>query len=350
VIGMSITREGWGATAEGPVDRFVLDNGHGMRAAILTYGGIVQSLEVPDRDGRPGNVVLGFGRLQGYLDNAGPYFGALIGRYGNRIAKGSFSLDGATYRVPINDGANSLHGGDVGFDKRIWAASVDADALELRLVSPDGDQGFPGTLTVVVRYRVTADNALRIDYRATTDAPTVVNLTNHSYFNLAGEGAGTVYDHQLQINASHFTPVGAGLIPTGEIAEVAGTPLDFRKSVAVGERIRTADTQLGYAGGYDHNWVLDGPAGELTPAAHVSEPTTGRTMNVSTTEPALQFYSGNFLDATIVGASGRFYRQGDGLALETQHYPDSPNQAGFPSTVLRPGETYRSTTVYQFTA
>jgi aldose 1-epimerase len=323
-----------------------------MRVAILTYGGIVQSLEVPDRDGRSGNVVLGFDRLQGYADNPGPYFGALIGRYGNRIAKGSFTLDGVTHRVPVNNGENSLHGGTTGFDKRLWSAtpfSTEGDAgLELQLVSPDGDQGFPGTLSVTVRYTATAGNALRIDYEATTDAPTLVNLTNHSYFNLAGEGSGDVYHHRLQINAGHFTAVGAGLIPTGELAAVSGTPLDFRQPVAVGDRIRNGDTQLGYAGGYDHNWVLERPAGGLAEAAHVSEPTTGRTLSVSTTEPGLQFYSGNFLDGTVTGTSGRLYRQGDGLALETQHFPDSPNHPSFPSTVLRPGETYRSATVFAF--
>jgi aldose 1-epimerase len=305
---------------------------------------------VPDRDGRPANVVLGFDRLQGYLDHPDPYFGALIGRYGNRIAEGSFTLDGAEHRLPVNNGANSLHGGETGFDRRLWTATPFDSGLELRLVSPDGDQGYPGTLNVTVRYTLTVENALRIDYLATTDAPTVVNLTNHSYFNLAGEGTGDVYDHLLQLDASQFTPVDAGLIPTGEIAPVAGTPLDFREPVAVGERIRAGHAQLEHAGGYDHNWVLDRPAEGLTRAARVSEPTTGRVLTVHTTEPGVQFYSGNFLDGTMRGTGGRLYRQGDGLALETQHFPDSPNQPAFPSTVLRPGETYRSTTVYEFTA
>ncbi|WP_250031356.1 aldose epimerase family protein [Paractinoplanes maris] len=343
----SITREDWGS-ASGPVDRYLLDNGAGLRAAVLTHGGVLQSLEVPDRTGATANVVLGFDRLQGYLDNPGPYFGALIGRYGNRIAQGRFELDGTTYQLPINNGPSSLHGGASGFDQRLWSATTVDEALELRLVSPDGDQGYPGALSVTVRYSVTVDNALRIDYEATTDAPTVVNLTNHSYFNLAGEGSGDIYDHRLRINATHFTPVDADLIPTGDFHPVARTPMDFREPVAVGERIRTGDAQLAHAGGYDHNWMLDGPSGELSPAAHVTEPTSGRTLTVSTTQPGLQFYSGNFLDGTITGTSGRLYRQGDGLALETQHYPDSPNQPAFPSTVLRPGETHRSTTVFQF--
>jgi aldose 1-epimerase len=350
----SISREGWGTTAEGPVDRYLLSNGRGMRVALLTYGGIVQSLEVPDRHGVPANVVLGFDRLQGYLDNPGPYFGALIGRYGNRIAGGRFTLDQATHRLPVNNGPNSLHGGTAGFDKRLWSATpLEQDGtvgLDLRYVSPDGDQGYPGTLTVDVRYTLTPDHELRIDYRATTDAPTLVNLTNHSYFNLAGEGSGDVYDHELRIDASHFTPVDAGLIPTGRITPVAGTPFDFRRSTPVGSRLRTGDTQLRHAGGYDHNWVLDRQGDGLAPAARLTEPTSGRTLSVHTTEPGLQFYSGNFLDGTIAGTSGRLYRQGDGLALETQHFPDSPNQPDFPSTVLRPGQTYRSATALRFGA
>ena len=350
----SIRREEWGTTAEGPVDRYLLSNGRGMRAAILTHGGIVQSLEVPDRHGVPANVVLGFDRLQGYLDNPGPFFGALIGRYGNRIAGGRFVLDDVAHRLPVNNGPNSLHGGTAGFDKRLWSATpLEQDGtvgLDLHYVSPDGDQGYPGALTVAVRYTLTPDHELRIDYRATTDAPTVVNLTNHSYFNLAGEGSGDVYRHELRIDASHFTPVGAGLIPTGEIAPVSGTPLDFRQPTPVGSRLRTDDTQLRYAGGYDHNWVLDRQGDGLAPAAQLTEPTSGRTLSVHTTEPGLQFYSGNFLDGTIAGTSGRLYRQGDGLALETQHFPDSPNQPGFPSTVLRPGQTYRSATVLRFGA
>jgi aldose 1-epimerase len=335
------------ASLEESVDRHVIGNAHGMRARILTYGGIVQSLEVPDRNGETADVVLGFDELQGYLDHPDPYFGAVIGRYGNRIAGGRFTLDGAAYAVPVNNGPNSLHGGTAGFDKQLWSATpIGTNAVELNHVSPDGDQGYPGTLTVSVRYTVTDDQALRIDYQATTDAPTVANLTNHSYFNLAG--AGDVYGHLVQINASHFTPVDAALIPTGDLAPVAGTPLDFRRPVAVGARIRDAHPQLRHAGGYDHNWVLDHVGDALFSAVHVTEPVTGRTMEVRTTEPGVQFYSGNFLDGTIPGRGGRLYRQGDGLALETQHFPDSPNREAFPSTVLRPGSTYRSTTEYRF--
>jgi aldose 1-epimerase len=351
--GASITSESWGSTSEGAVDRYTLTNGRGMRVRILTYGGIIQTLEVPDRHGRTANVVLGFGDLQGYLDHPDPYFGAVIGRYGNRIAQGRFTLDGTTYEVPVNDGPNSLHGGTTGFDKRIWAATPvrqgNQIGLSLRHVSPDGDQGYPGTLTVTVGYTLTRDNGLRMDYEATTDAPTVVNLTNHSYVNLAGEGTRDIYDHRLQLNASRFTPVDATLIPTGDLAPVTGTSMDFRRPTAIGERIRNGETTLRYGLGYDHNWVLDRPGDEgLSVAARVTEPGGGRTLTVRTTEPGLQFYSGNFLDGTIVGTSGRMYRQGDGFALETQHFPDSPNHADFPSTVLRPGQTYRSTTVFEF--
>ncbi len=341
-----IKRESWGTTSEGPVDRYTLSGG-GLTVRVLTYGGIVQSIEVPDRDGRIAGVVLGFDSLQGYLDNPGPYFGAIIGRFGNRIAAGRFTLDGAGFQVPVNDGPNSLHGGTTGFDKRIWSAEPSADGLLLTHVSPDGDQGYPGELSVTVGYSLTGDG-LRIDYTATTDAPTVVNLTNHSYFNLAGEGSGHIYDHVLHLDADHYTPVDATAIPTGEIAPVEGTSMDFRTPTPIGARIRDAHPQLLYGQGYDHNWVLNGQAGELRPAARVVDPGSGRTLTVHTTEPGVQFYSGNFLDGTMAGTSGRTYRQGDGLALETQHYPDSPNQAAFPSTVLRPGRTYRSTTVLEF--
>jgi aldose 1-epimerase len=345
---MSVTREAWGSTPAGAVDRYTLSNGHGLVVRVLTHGGVVQSIEVPDRDGGTANVALGFDTIQGYLDNPGPYFGAIIGRYGNRIAKGQFSLGGVAVQVPVNDGPNSLHGGTPGFDQRIWAAEVRDDALVLSHVSPDGDQGYPGTLTVTVTYSLTGDNGLRIDYHATTDAPTVVNLTNHSYFNLAGEGSGDVYDHVLRIDADGFTEVDATLIPTGEIAPVDGTPLDFRVPTPIGARIRDNHVQLLRGGGYDHNWVLAGPGGELRDVAHVAEPRTGRTLTVLTTEPGVQFYSGNFLTGAFAGTSGRTYRQGDGFALETQHFPDSPNQPRFPSTELRPGQAYSSTTVYIF--
>ncbi|WP_232049935.1 aldose epimerase family protein [Actinoplanes sp. OR16] len=324
-----------------------MTNANGLRVRILSYGGIIQSIEVPDRDGVTANVALGFADVQGYIDHPGPYFGAIIGRYGNRIAKGRFTLDGASYAVPVNNGSNSLHGGVTGFDRRVWKCREISGGIELSHVSPDGDQGFPGELSTTVTYTLTDDNDLRIDYAATTDAPTVVNLTNHSYFNLTGAGSGSdVYGHLLQINASGFLEVDGGLIPSGEILPVDGTALDFRTPVAIGERIRSNEPQLLLGGGYDHNWVLDGDG--LREVARVVEPRSGRTLTVLTTEPGMQFYSGNFLDGTFAGAEGSAYRQGDGFALETQHFPDSPNHPSFPSTVLRPGETYRSTTIYRF--
>jgi aldose 1-epimerase len=343
---VEIVCESWGSAPEGDVDRYTLTGDGGMVVRVLTYGGILQAIEVPAADGSRVDVALGFDDLRGYLENPGPYFGALIGRFGNRIAGGRFTLDGTEHQLPVNDGPNSLHGGTTGFDKRIWSAAPIADGLRLTLVSPDGDQGYPGELSVTVDYTVTGDNAIRIDYTATTDAPTVVNLTNHSYFNLAGEG--DVYGHVLRLDADGFTAVDGTLIPTGEIAPVGGTPMDFREPAAIGARIRAGDEQLLYGQGYDHNWVLRGTAGELRVAAHVVEPVSGRTLTVRTTEPGVQFYSGNFLNGTFAGRGGRVYRQGDGFALETQHFPDSPNHESFPSTVLRPGDTYRSTTVLEF--
>jgi aldose 1-epimerase len=357
----STTVEPFGSAPDGtPVERWTLNNGE-MTVRVLTYGGVIQTLEVPDADGEMENVVLGFADLAGYVSDEDPYFGSLIGRYGNRIAGGTFDLDGETYQLPLNDGPNTLHGGPEGFDDRVWAATPvgddDVAALQLELVSPDGDQGFPGTLTTTVTYTLDDDSRLTVHYEATTDAPTVVNLTQHTYWNLAGEGSGTIYDHELQINASGYTPVDETLIPTGEIAPVEGTPFDFREPTAIGERIRDNDQQLLYGQGYDHNWALDrtdngareGSDSEdaLEKAAVLHDPASGRTLTITTTEPGLQFYSGNFLDGTLVGTSGRIYRQSDGLALETQHFPDSPNQPDFPSTVLRPGEVYDSTTVFE---
>ncbi|WP_269179194.1 MULTISPECIES: aldose epimerase family protein [unclassified Modestobacter] len=356
----STTVEPFGTAPDGtPVERWTLSNGD-MTVRVLTYGGVIQTLEVPDENGDVENVVLGFPDVAGYASDADPYFGSLIGRYGNRIAGGTFDIEDETYQLPLNDGPNTLHGGPDGFDDRVWTATpVGNDrvaALRLELVSPAGDQGFPGTLTTAVTYAMDANNRLAVRYEATTDAPTVVNLTQHTYWNLGGEGSGTIYDHELKIDADAYTPVDETLIPTGEIAPVEGTPFDFREPTAIGERIRVADQQILYGQGYDHNWVLDredngareGSDSEdaLEKAAVLHDPDSGRTLTIATTEPGLQFYSGNFLDGTIVGTGGSVYRQGDGLALETQHFPDSPNQPEFPSTELLPGEEYQSTTVF----
>ncbi|GAA1518656.1 galactose mutarotase [Streptomyces albidochromogenes] len=352
--GKAPSRELFGRLADGTkVYRWTVANG-GTRLKVLSYGGIVQSLEIPDRRGATANVSLGFDNLDDYVAKS-PYFGALIGRYGNRVAKGRFTLDGHTYQLPVNDGPNSLHGGDKGFDKQVWDVepfSRGSDrGLVLRRISPDGEMGYPGTLKVKVTYTLTARGAWRIDYEATTDRATVANLTSHTYFNLAGEGSGSVDAHTLEMAAARYTPVDATLIPTGELARVTGTPFDFRRAKAIGEQARTPHQQVLYGKGLDHNWVLDKgittvPGYALT----LTDPGSGRVMKMYTTEPGMQFYSGNFLDGTLAGTSGRLYRQGDGLCLESQHFPDSPNQPSFPSTVLRPGTTYRSTTVHTFSA
>ncbi|MFC9425564.1 aldose epimerase family protein [Streptomyces sp. NPDC056987] len=352
--GRAPTRELFGRLADGTkVHRWTLENG-GTRLKVLSYGGIVQSLEIPDRRGRSTNVSLGFDNLDDYL-TATTFFGALIGRYGNRIAGGRFTLDGRTHQLPLNDGPNTLHGGTKGFDKRVWDVEPFTDTtgvgLVLRHISPDGEMGFPGTLKAKVTYTLTPRGTWRIDYAATTDRATVVNLTNHTYFNLAGEGSGDVYGHELTLEASRFTPVDTTLIPTGELARVAGTPFDFRTGKPVGRDIRAGHPQLVRGQGFDHNWVLDkGLTAAPRPAATLRDPGSGRTVRIATTEPGVQFYSGNFLVGTLTGTSGRIYRQGDGLCLETQHFPDSPNQPSFPSTVLRPGDTYRSTTEHSFHA
>ncbi|GAA3500239.1 galactose mutarotase [Streptomyces prasinosporus] len=344
----------FGRLADGTkVHRWSLENG-GTRMKVLSYGGIVQSLELPDRRGRYANVSLGFDTLEEYVASS-PYFGALIGRYGNRIDKGRFTLDGTTHQLSVNDGENSLHGGAQGFDKRVWDVEPFTRGSDVGLhlyhTSADGEMGYPGTLRAKVTYTLTRDGDWRIDYEATTDKATVVNLTSHVYWNLAGEGSGSVLDHELSIAASRYTPVDSGLIPTGELAKVAGTPFDFRRSKPIGRDIRTAHQQVLYGQGFDHNWVLDkGVTARPGHAATLRDPSSGRTLRIATDEPGLQFYSGNFLDGTLVGTGGRVYRQGDGLCLETQHFPDSPNQPSFPSTVLRPGRTYRTTTIHSFGA
>ena len=345
----------YGRTAAGEaVEEYTLTNAQGMEIKFITYGGILTEINAPDRRGRFVNVALGFDRLDKY-EGEHPYFGAITGRYANRIAKAAFDLDGKTYSLAANDGPNALHGGNIGFDRRIWSARevevAGCAAVELSYVSGDGEEGFPGRLDVSVTYSLTDANELRIDYSAAADAPTVVNLTNHSYFNLMGEGEGAIDSHILTLNADEYIPTDATQIPTGEAAAVAGTPFDFRRPRVIGSGQRSAHPQIVMARGYDHTFALkrDGLAeGELGFAARLYEPISGRVMEVWTSEPSIQFYAGNNLDATLAGASGRLYRQSDGLALETQHFPDSPNQPQFPSTVLRPGSRFESTTVYRF--
>jgi aldose 1-epimerase len=328
---------------------YTLTNRQGMKVRITNYGGIVLSLEVPDRQGRLGDVVLGYEELAGYLRKS-PYLGALVGRYANRIGGACFTLEGLTYPLAANNGPNALHGGTVGFDKQLWNAEIAEISatvgLILRYESPDGEEGYPGGLAVTVRYQLTEENDLRIEYEAITDRTTVLNLTNHSYFNLAGEG--TILEHELTLLADHYTPIDETLIPTGEIREVAGSPFDFRSPHRIGERIDAVDTQIAFGKGYDHNFVLNHPRGTLGLAARVIEPTTGRQLEVLTTEPGVQFYTGNFLDGAIVGKGGQTYHPRSGFCLETQHFPDSPNKSHFPSTVLTPGEMFHSTTVYRF--
>ncbi|HYL55069.1 MAG TPA: aldose epimerase family protein [Gemmatimonadales bacterium] len=336
------------------MSQYTLKNTHGMELRVLDYGGIIVSLAVPDRTGRVDDVVLGFDRLEDY-ERWSPYFGAIIGRFGNRIARGRFTLDGRTYTLATNDGPNHLHGGVKGFDKVLWDVSPferqDSKGLVLRYSSPDGEEGYPGTLRTTVTYTLTEGNELIFDYAATSDRATLVNLTQHSYFNLAGAGEGDVMGHVLTLNAHSFTPVDSTLIPTGEIRSVAGTPFDFRAPTAIGARIGQDDEQLRYGRGYDHNFVLDKDSGapaSTTLAARVYEPSSGRVMEVHTTEPGVQFYSGNVLDGTLRGKRGTIYSRRSGFTLETQHFPDSPNHAEFPSTILAPGREYRSRTLLRF--
>lgn len=341
----------FGAIDGQPVTLFTLTNDSGAEVGIIEYGGIVVSLKVPDRDGALGDVVLGYDNLEAYVADT-PYFGAITGRYANRIAKGRFEIDGTAYELPVNNGPNSLHGGIKGFDKVVWKGTPteSGEGVEFTYVSADGEEGYPGQLDSKVAYTWTDDNELRIDYESTTDKPTVVNLTNHSYFNLKDAGASSILDHEMMISADQYTPVDATSIPTGEIATLEGTPLDFRQATPIGERIEEENEQLGFGAGYDHNYVVNREAPGLVLAATVHEPATGRTMDVLTEEPGIQFYSGNFLDGHHVGKGGVTYAHRSGFCLETQHYPDSPNQPDFPSTVLRPGETYSTTTVYKFYA
>jgi aldose 1-epimerase len=351
---LSVTQAEFGTTPEGQrVDLYTLKNARGMEVRAISFGGIITSIRVPDRSGKVDDVVLGYDSLEGYLKNPA-YMGGIIGRYANRIAAGKFTLEGKTYSLALNNGPNHLHGGPKGFDKVVWKAqSFTTDAkvgVVFSYTSPGGEEGYPGAVDLRVTYSLDAQNALTVDYAATTDAATPLNLTQHSYFNLAGDGTRDVLDHQVAIHASRFTPVSQSLIPTGELALVENTPFDFRTPYAVGARIMVDHPQLRFGNGYDHNFVIDRDGAGLVPAAHVEEPSSGRTLDILTTEPGVQFYTGNFLDGTITGKSGHVYKQRMGFCLETQHFPDSPNQPNFPNTILRPGESYSSQTVFIFGA
>ncbi len=348
-----VTSQPFGKMPDGTaVELYTLSDGP-IETRIMTYGGIIVSLKTPDREGKQADIVLGFDTLDQYVANSnGPgtsFFGALIGRYANRIGHASFTLDGKQYSVPRNNGENSLHGGPHGFNNVLWKAKPIADGVELTYLSKDGEEGYPGNLSVTVRYTLKGKD-FRVEYSATTDKDTVVNLTNHSYFNLAGQGHGSILNHELTLFASRFTPVDGGLIPTGELKSVASTPFDFRKPTVIGARIDGTDEQLRLGKGYDHNWVLDHPSGKLAEAAEVYEPTSGRVMEVLTDQPGIQFYSGNFLNGSLKGKGGTPYGLRSGFCLETQHFPDSPNHPGFPSTELKPGERYDTTTIFRFSA
>lgn len=349
---MKVERAPFGKLPDGrQVEQFTLVNSQGAKAMVITYGAIVNRLYMPDRNGNFADIVLGFDKIDNYLKEP-PYFGAIVGRYGNRIGKGQFTLDGKTYQLATNNGPNHLHGGVAGFDKVLWSAetvkSDSAVGVKLFYLSRDGEEGYPGNLKLEVTYWLTNLNQLRIDYLATTDQATIVNPTHHGYFNLAGHGEGDILGHELMIAADYFTPVDETLIPSGELRPVQGTPFDFTTPTAIGARIGEADQQLQYGQGYDHNWVLTKETGKLGLAASVYEASSGRYMEVYTTEPGMQFYCGNFLDGTFTGKEGKRYNHRYGLCLEAQHYPDSPNKPDFPSVVLRPGETYTQTTMYQF--
>ncbi|WP_434676974.1 galactose mutarotase [Pseudomonas sp. R1-18] len=354
---LSSERSSFGTLPDGTaVEKYTLRNSHGVQASIITYGATLQSLLTPDKQGKVADIVLGFDDVKGYQDNGTVYFGATIGRFGNRLAGGTFELDGKTYRVPLNDKTNALHGGNQGFDKRIWKAqdtrTDDSVGVKLSYLSPDGEMGFPGALLTEVTYSLNERNELKIDYRATTDKPTVLNLTNHSYFNLAGAGSGDILKQVATLHASHYTPVNDKLIPTGELPAVAGTALDFLKPTAFGQHIKDDHPQLKYAepkqGGFDFNWVLDTKGDVKKLAAEVRDPDSGRRLQLYTTEPGVQLYTGNFLDGSIRGKAGKIYPHWGAFTLETQHYPDAPNQPKFPSTRLDPGKTYTQTTIFKF--
>ena len=348
----SVTRAPFGKLSDGTaVDVFTLTNANGMEVRVIPYGAIIVSLRVPDRNQQMADVVLGYDTLDGYVAKS-PYFGAIVGRYGNRIAKGRFTLDGKTYQLATNNGPNHLHGGVKGFDKAVWNAESfdrgDTVGIVFTHTSPDSDEGYPGTLSARVTYTLGPANELTVDYDATTDRATPINLTQHSYFNLAGDGSGDILSHRLTLDADRFTSVDATLIPTGELTPVTGTPFDFRTPTPIGARINADHPQLKNGNGYDHNWVLNRTGAGLVHAARLEDPASGRTLDVSTTEPGVQFYAGNFLDGTITGKSGHVYKQRFGLCLETQHFPDSPNHPDFPSTILHPGSRFQSKTVFIF--
>jgi aldose 1-epimerase len=351
---LQVRKETFGKTADGkPVDLYTLTNSNGLEVRAMTYGGIIVSMRVPDRKGKTADVVLGHDNFDGYLVNP-PYFGAIVGRYANRIANGTFTLDAVKYTLPKNDGQNTLHGGLIGFNKVIWEAKEFENAkgvgVAFNYLSKDGEEGFPGNLKVKVSYTLTNENQLIIDYEASTDKATPLNLTQHTYFNLAGEGNGDILGHEVMLNADRFTPADKTLIPTGEIRPVKGTPLDFTTPTTIGSRINDTYEQLVIGHGYDHNFVIKRKDNSLTLGARAREPNSGRVLEVYTTEPAVQLYSGNFLDGTLVGKQGHAYKKRDGFCLETQHFPDSPNHPDFPSTILRPGTTFRSQTVFKFSA
>ncbi len=346
---MDITQEPFGTLPDGrQVTRYTLQNGKGMIVKVLDFGGIVSEIHVPDRDGNIADVALGFDTIDPYVKDS-PYFGALIGRYGNRIGQGRFALDGQHYQLPVNNGENHLHGGDPGFDKVLWTASAEEGGLALRYRAADGEQGYPGNLDVIVVYTLTEDNEIVVHFRAVTDQPTPVNLTQHSYFNLAGAGAGDVLAHEMTIDADRFVPVDAGAIPLGPLAPVTGTPFDFRQPRPIGERIGQPDKQLRHGTGYDHCWVLNKPEGSkaMTRAVHVCEPVTGRVLELFTQEPGVQFYSGNFLDGSLHGKGHDYVFRG-GFCIEPQHFPDSPNRPEYPDTILRPGEVYETESRFRF--